>query len=243
MRAIIEPLLASNLLYITYDGRLGAATIAFDADGHTDNEGLLTLTDTAAHTFGCGDYANLGLLAAAISAQAGWKATIASGLTKTTAHTATGLGTARPCADTTATAIVPGVATAALNFANAYEIMAAGAETAVLTARAVPTWLSSSVGLIVELTGADDGASGNAEFRFIGNFRGDPCRAFDVDRPVAWDTVPLWDAVTAAINGATAVRATFGADCGAVPQLRLASVVNPDDAVLNIAGYVLVNHA
>ncbi|MFH1497219.1 MAG: hypothetical protein ABII82_05265 [Verrucomicrobiota bacterium] len=240
-------ILADCLLYLESNGKAGPCTAAFDADAGTGTNGVLTLIDdNGTHTIVVNSYATLATLVAAINAFVGWKATPRIGLaaaqvTKNDALVP-GAGLGRPLADL-ATTVVPddGRSIRALIFTNAYELINLSATGTLLTSLALPTLNSQLANLVLRCQGADAGATGFATFNFVANANGD---AMDARRVFTltpdWDTVTLSEDVQLTINGASEVQQSFQIDAAGLPQIKLNTVINGDDAILKVWGSLYI---
>jgi len=231
-----------NLLMVRYKGSAVTATLAFDANGGTGTEGLLTLVDdTTTSTFNTDAYPTLTTLVAAINANnlPNWEAAPFQGLATTTVTKRTTLGTIRPLSDTASTDVSGGDLTATMTCTNTYEVMPASSTTSTLTALAVATELKGQVFLTLNCLGADGGATGVAEFTFVGNPLGDP-RNVSTNWTVtpAWDTSSLDTTIQADINANVAVQTSFLVTLAPIPQIKLASITNGDNAALKVWGSV-----
>lgn len=238
------PLLADCMLSISYHGIGALATVAYVKDDGVDSEGQFTFTvDGTATTIDCDDEATLAELVAAISALTGWKATPTPGLlsTMSTEYT-TALATPRATGDLATTTVGPS-GVKAMIFANDYEVMAASATTVLLSSVAIPTSLAKEAAFSFVVDGADAGATGDATMNFQGNNLGADNalpRVFPATAVEAsWDTIAPLTAPTVAINGATEVRKNVSADLSSIRQVKLYSVGNADDAVVNVHGWLV----
>lgn len=231
-------LLADHLLRITYTGSAAAPTVAFDADGGTNSNGLLTLTDSAAHAIAIDSYATLTLLVAAINALTGWVAEPTPGLAAATVTKATDWSGRRALSDLAATALVKGgAAVPVMVFATAYETVPLSATTALLSAVAVATDHHGDGSVTCWLQGADAGAAGNAVFNLVSNPAGNRTSVRDNwTAGEEWDTVAA-AAITVAVNGATAVLSTHATNMQGFAQVKLGSVTNGDDAALKVKAF------
>ncbi len=236
------PLLADCMLNISYHGTGALATIAFDEDGGANTEGEMTLTvDGAAVTVDTDAYNTLATLVPAIAgAAAGWRCVATPGLVSTMSTEKSGL--AQRLVNDMATTTVDKHGVSAMVFINDYEVMGASATTTLISSVPIPTGNAENVGLVHWLDGADAGATGNATFNYLANRLGAP-NALGKNFPntaydAAWDTVAEWSSSPVeAINGSTAVQATTSVSCVGMPHIKLATVINADDAVLNVKGW------
>jgi len=237
------PLLADCLINISYHGNSLVHTVAFDADGSTNNEGLLTLTtDAGASTIKIDTSNTLAKLVAAVKAVAGFDCKPTPGLLSSMDTQASAL-TQRVISDMAATVVTKG-GIKAMVFTNAYEACAASSTVALATALAIPTKLRDDAILEMVVDGADAGATGDATLNFLGNNLGDEVclpgvfPATDVE--AAWTTLAPITAKTVAINGATEVRKSLAIDLSMIRQFKLYSVGNADDAVVNVHGWLVL---
>ena len=236
------PLLADCMLQISYHGTGASKTVAFDADGGTNTEGRFTFTvDGSATTVDCDTYNTLATLVPAINAVSGFRCKATPGLLSTTSTEASGL-TQRVVSDMAATAVDEhGIR--AMIFTYAYEVMPASATTALVSSVAIPTNNEELGSLVHKFVGADAGATGNVTFNYLSNYLGAPnylptvfpATAYEA----AFDTVTEWSSSPVeALNGATDVQGTTQVSFAGMPHVKLSSVVNADDAVVNVQGWL-----
>jgi len=230
-------LIAPSLLYVRYTGAETIATMAFDADGGTDTDGLLTLASgTTSSTTNCAAYTTLATLVAAVNLVDDWEARPYWGLATTTVTEKTALGTQRPLADTASVSMLDKLYHPTLTGTNTYEVLPASATTALLTALAVQTDRTDSANLVLNVDGADAGATGDATFNFISNPAGELNVARNWSSTQYWDTVSIDDNMIVAINGSTEAQYAPSVDISCYSQIKLLSVINADDAVLKVWG-------
>ena len=241
--AIRFPFLADCLITINFTANDLIHTVAFDADGGTNSEGLLTLTNDDGATTVVLDTSNtLAKLVAAVNAVRGFNCKPFPGLLSSMDTQASAL-TQRVISDMAATT-VPREGMKAMVFTNAYEACAASSTVALATAVAIPTRLEENAILSFVVDGADAGATGDATMNILGNNLGD-----EVDLPgvfpataieAAWDTIAPVTAPTVAINADTEVRKDVAIDLSMIRQMKLYSVGNADDAVVNVHGWLIL---
>ena len=236
------PLLADCLINISFHADDLVHTATFDADGGTGTEGLLTLTnDDGASTVVLNTSNTLARLVAAVKAVRGFDCAPTPGLLSSLVSTNTGLA-ARIVSDMAATE-VPRHGLKAMVFTNDYEVMTASQATALISSVAIPVGNAPLVGLSLSVDGADAGAAGNATFKFVNNPLGArnalpgifPATAYEA----AFDTEGLFDTEPSlTINGTTEVTKTFQEQTYGAHHIKLASVTNGDNAVLNVKGTI-----
>ncbi len=236
------PLLADCMMTISYDGAGALATVAFDEDGGTNSEGRMTLTvDGTAVTLDTDTYDTLTKMVAAVEAAAhGWRCVATPGLVSSMGTQKAAL--AQRLVNDAATTTVDKQGVRAMIFINDYEVMPASATTALISSVPIPTGNHSECGLVHWLDGADGAAAGNATFNYYANRLGAPNalgKNFpNTDYDAAWDTVAEWSSSPVeAINGATAVQGSTEVSCVGMPHIKLATVINADDDVLNVKGW------
>jgi len=237
------PLLADCLINISFHADDLVHTVAFDADGGTNTEGLLTLTnDDGASTVVLDTSNTLALLVAAVKAVRGFDCSPTPGLLSSMDTQKSAL-TQRVISDMSATEVTKD-GMKAMVFTNDYEACAASSTVALATAVAIPTHLEENAVLSFVVDGADAGAAGDATMNFLGNNLGN-----EVDLPgvfpatdieAAWDTIAPVTAPTVAINGATEVRKDVAMDLSMVRQIKLYSVGNAANAVVNVHGWLIL---
>lgn len=234
------PLLASCMLTISYHGIGVGATVAFDADGGANTEGQFTFTVAGvATTVDCDAFNTLATLVPKINSLTGWRCNAFPGLLSTLSTEASGL-TQRVVSDMAATA-VDRSGIRAMIFTNAYEVIGASATTTLISSVPVPTGEHEGCSVTHQIVGADAGATGNVTFNYVSNRLGDknslpsvfPATAYEA----AFDTIPF-SAQAVALNGATAVKDTAQVSMLGIPQAKVLSVINADDAVVNVQGWL-----
>lgn len=233
-------LLAPALLQVRYVGEYFAPSALWDNTAGTGVDGLITLTDTAAHTFDLGAAGNdtLGELVAAINATAGWEARAYEGLDKAldVRYSTGNWAVKRPSPAPAAAIPLSGVQTWTnlVTFTNAYETVALACNSTIMSARALPTLYGTSNHLEVQVEGNNAGSAGFVTFNFYSNPYGDPrepVRNWDNTKyPLWWGTVPLELAWGVTVAGTAEVRRTAELDCQGVPCFRLGDVTNSDPA-------------
>lgn len=235
-------LLATNMLTISYHGIAAEHTVAFDADGGTNTEGRFTFTvDGVATTVDCDDYATLSALVTAINAMAGWKCKPTPGLLSTMSTEASGL-TQRVVSDLATTAVDEhGIK--AMIFTNDYEVIAASTTTTLISSVAVPTGHEEHASLSHEIVGADAGATGDVTFNYVANRLGSqnylPTVFPATDYEAAFDTAIAFTSPVVALNGNTDVKESTQQDLGGLPHIKILSVVNADDAAVNVQAWLV----
>jgi len=236
------PLLASHMLNISYTGISKIHTVAFDENGGTNTEGRFTFTDdSGAATVDCDTYATLTLLVKAIDGLKGFRCKPTPGLLSSMV-TEKSLLTQRVVSDL-ATTVVERHGLAVMVFTNDYEEMPASATTGLISSVPVPVGNAPIGGLSLSCDGADAGATGNATFNFVNNPLGAsnalPTVFPATDYEAAIDTESLFDSSPfMAINGVTEVKGTFQENIYGVQHIKMFSVTNGDDAVLNVKGTI-----
>ena len=231
------------MMTISYRSSTAARTVAFDENGGTNTEGRFTFTvDGVATTVDCDTYNTLATLVAAINALGGWRCKATPGLLSTMSTEKSGL-TQRVVSDMAATAVDEhGIR--AMIFTNAYEVMPASATTALISSVSVPTGNEELSSLVHRFVGADAGAAGNVTFNYVANYLGNPSAVSPLfpatDYEAAFDTVIEWaSSPVEALNGATDVQATTQVSLAGMPHIKLSSVINADDAVVNVQAWLI----
>ena len=237
------PLLADCLINISFHADDLVHTATFDADGGTNTEGLLTLTnDDGASTVVIDTSNTLEKLVAAVQAVRGFECKPTPGLLSSMDTQASAL-TQRVISDMAATEVTrDGIK--CLVFTNAYEACAASSTVALATALAIPTKLEDTAILEMVVDGADAGATGDATLNFLGNNVGlenslpgvFPATAVEA----GWETIVSIAAKTVAINGETEVRKNLPIDLSMIRQFKLNSVGNADNAAVNVHGWLIL---
>jgi hypothetical protein len=242
MRQEVLPLLAAEMLNISYHGTGALATVAFDENGGTNTEGRFTFTvDGSATTVDCDSYNTLATLVPQIDGLTGWACKATPGLLSTMSTEKSGL-TQRVVGDLPTTTVdKSGVR--AMIFTNDYEVMPASATTALISSVGIPVGHALLVGLNLSIDGADGAAAGDGTFNFVNNPLGAANALPGIfpasDYEAAWDTDGYFGtAPVLAINGATEVTKTIQQETYGMMHMKLLSVTNGDDAVLNVKGTV-----
>jgi len=235
-------ILANEMLHISYHGTGALATVAFDENGGTNTEGRFTFTvDGAATTVDCDTYNTLATLVPQIDGLTGWACKSTPGLLSTMSTEKAGL-TQRVVGDMAATTVdMSGIR--AMIFTNDYEVMPASATTALVSSVGIPVGNALLVGLSLSVDGADGGATGDATFNFVNNALGAanalpgifPKSAYES----AWETGSYFaTAPFVTINGATEATKTVQQETYGMMHMKLLSVQNADNAVVNVKGIV-----
>ena len=236
------PLLADCMLAISYHGISLVHTAAFDENGGTNTEGRLTLIDDSGTTNIDTDTSDtLTKLVTAVNALTGWQCKATPGLLSSMGTQKSVLGPR--LVDDMATTVVDRNGIKGMVFINDYEVMAASATTALISSVPVPIGNAPLCGLSLSVDGADAGAAGLGTFVFVNNPLGArnalptlfPPTAYEA----AFDTEGLFDTAPAlTINGTTEVTKTFQEQTYGARHIKLGSVTNGDNAVLNVKGTI-----
>jgi len=235
------PLLATHMLNISYTGISAVHTVAFDADGGASTEGRFTFTDdSGAATVDCDTYATLAALVTAIDGLKGFRCKPTPGLLSTMVTEASGL-TQRVVSDMAATTVERhGVAV--MVFTNDYEVVPASATNALISSIAVPVGNAEFSAITMNIKGADAGATGDATLNFVNNALGAnnalPGVFPATDYEAAWGTIAPFTAPAVAIGGVSQVIETVQQDTFGLGHLKIASVGNADNAVLQVNGSI-----
>ena len=244
----MHPTLASELLYLRYHGQDTVHTVEFDNAGGTA-AGLLTITDDdGANAFDLGivAYDTLSELVAGIEAISDdWEVIPHIGLDKALGLTTANLAT-RPVSSVASISVVRGnKSTVAIPFTNDYEILAATATTTLVSCKAIEVMQYDQITLSFNILGADALAAGDLDVNVFANNPTRAAKAGDVRMQTMrealdedeWTTLPIDDEqISFAINGNTRVRYIQTLDVRGLSFLKLGSVVNADDDVVQFQG-------
>jgi len=236
-----EPLLASHMLNISYHGISAVHTVAFDADGGANTEGQFTFTDDAgAATVDCDAYNTLADLVAAIDGLKSFRCKPTPGLLSTMSTEASGL-TQRVVSDMAATD-VPSTGIKAMVFTNDYEEVPASGTSVLISSIGVPVGNAEYGAITMSVTGADAGATDDATLNFNNNTIGANNALPGVfpaeDYEDAWSTISPFTSPTVAINGVTEAIKTVQENMYGLGHLKLTSVGNADNAVIQVSGSI-----
>jgi len=236
-------LLADCMMTLSYRSSTSVRTVAFDENGGANTEGRFTFTvDGAATTVDCDGFNTLATLVAKINSLGGWRCKATPGLLSTMSTEKSGL-TQRIVSDMAATAVDEN-GIKLMVFTNAYEVMPASTTTALVSSVAIPTDNTELSSVVHEFVGADAGATGNVTFNYVSNPLGAP-NSLPSKFPAstyeaAWGTAPEWaSSPVEALNGNTDVRGTTQVSFAGMPHAKLLSVINADNAVVNVQGYLI----
>jgi hypothetical protein len=236
------PLLADCMLQISYRSSAAVRTVAFDANAGANTEGQFTFTvDGAATTVDCDAFNTLATLVAKINSLGGWRCNATPGLISSMS-TELSVLTQRALSDMATTAVDEhGIK--AMIFTNAYEVMPASATTALVSSVAIPTGNKELGSVVHKFVGADSGAAGNVTFNYIANSLGAPNSLPSVFPATAYEaafgTAPIWSASPVEVlNGNTEVQGTTQVSFAGMPHAKLSSVINADNAVVNVQGWL-----